>query len=346
MRFLAVPVDQAEGAVLGHNVADAEGRRRLRKGRPLSTKDVELLRSLGRTTVWVARLDGDDVSENEAARRIADGVSGEHVERSGAGTGRVNLEATTLGLVRIDVERLLEVNELDGVTLATLPNHAPVPAGKMVATIKILPYGLSSGVVRRAEAVGRVLSLTPLPRRRCGLILCGSTGTEVRLTRGFRSALGRRLESLGSVLADDDIRFVPLNGTEPGEEIELSLAGAVRERLDDGVDLLLLAGETAIQDRHDLAPTAVERAGCVVEHFGAPVDPGNLLLLAYRDGVPIVGAPGCARSPKTNIVDLVLPRLLAGDRLGRRDVLMLGHGGLLDDVPERPLPRSRIGQDT
>lgn len=340
MDYRAIPIEQAEGAVLGHNVADADGRRRLRKGRSLSCDDIELLRRLGRKTVWVARLEVGDIAEDVAARRIAESLRSEGVETSRASTGRVNLESSALGILRVDVKGLLAVNELAGVTVATLPNHVPVEAGKMVATIKILPYAVADEVVRRAEGVGSVLGVTPLPKRRCALVVCGSAGTETRLVRGFRTALGARLERLGSELVD--ARFVPLSGEVAGDDVVASLAEALRAELDDGVDLLLLAGETAIQDRHDLPPRAVEQAGGVVEHFGAPVDPGNLLLLAYRDGIPIVGAPGCARSPKTNIVDLVLPRLLAGDRLTRRDILELGHGGLLDDVPERPLPRSRI----
>lgn len=340
MKYRAVPIDQAEGAVLGHNVADTDGRRRLRKGRELMAEDVERLRELGRSTVWVARLEAGDVTEDAAAKRIADSVCGQCIEPSRVSTGRVNLESSALGILRVDAERLLSVNELDGVTVATLPSHAPVAAGRMVATIKILPYAVPGGLVEQAESMGRILSVTPIPRRRCGLVVCGSPGTETRLVRGFRTALGERLEALGSELVE--VRFVPLSGRASGEDVVASLAAAVRSKLDDGVDLLLMAGETAIQDRHDLPPRAVEQAGGVIEHFGAPVDPGNLLLLAYRDGVPIVGAPGCARSRNTNIVDLVLPRLLAGDRLTCRDILALGHGGLLDDVPERPLPRSRI----
>ena len=153
---------------------------------------------------------------------------------------------------------------------------------------------------------------------------------------GFRNALAPRLNALGAAIGDVD--FTSLDD-EAGEE---RLAETIAQQLDDGADLLILAGETAIMDRHDVAPRAVERAGGEVECFGAPVDPGNLLLLAYRGGKPIVGAPGCARSPKANIVDLVLPRLLAGDRLTRDDVAEFGYGGLLEDVPERPLPRSWI----
>jgi molybdenum cofactor cytidylyltransferase len=108
--------------------------------------------------------------------------------------------------------------------------------------------------------------------------------------------------------------------------------------------MIVLAGETAIMDSHDIVPRAVVRAGGHIESVGAPVDPGNLLMLAYIDDVPIVGAPGCARSRKVNIVDWILPRLLAGDRLTRRDIVALGHGGLLQDVPERGMPRE-VGKE-
>ena len=121
-----------------------------------------------------------------------------------------------------------------------------------------------------------------------------------------------------------------------------ALAAAIERQLRAGIELVLLAGETAIMDRHDIAPRAVELAGGEVVCFGAPVDPGNLLMIGYVGSVPVIGAPGCARSPKRNIVDLVLPRLLVGERLERRDIVAMGHGGLLEDVPERPMPRSRI----
>ncbi len=120
------------------------------------------------------------------------------------------------------------------------------------------------------------------------------------------------------------------------------LAQALSRQRQAGAQLIILAGETAIMDRHDLAPRAVERAGGHVESLGAPVDPGNLLMLAYMDEVPILGAPGCARSRKINIVDWILPRLLVGERLTRADIAALGHGGLLEDVPERPMPRSKL----
>ncbi len=337
MKFETVAVERSAGLILGHNVTGENGRRVLRKGRELTESDVAALAGLGRRSVWVARLEPGDVEENAAAERIAGAAAGAGLRLSRPSTGRVNLYARTLGLLRVDRRRLLRLNLSDGVTLASLRHHAVAPEGKMVATLKVIPYALPEPAVRGAEETAAgLLRLTALPPRRVGLILSGSPSAEGRIVRGFRDALSPRLSALGAVLGEVD--FVSLDD-EAGEE---RLAAAIGRQLDAGAELLILAGETAIMDRHDVAPRAVRRAGGEVECFGAPVDPGNLLLLAYRGGVPIAGAPGCARSPKRNIVDLVLPRLLAGDRLSRADVAELGHGGLLEDVPERPLPRSWI----
>jgi molybdenum cofactor cytidylyltransferase len=155
----------------------------------------------------------------------------------------------------------------------------------------------------------------------------------------FDAPLRRRVEDLGSTL--EQVGFVTLED----EAGEAALAQALGRFVAGGCELILLAGETAIVDRHDIAPRAIERAGGEVACFGAPVDPGNLLLIAYLGPVPILAAPGCARSRKENVVDRVLPRLLAGERLTSAEVVTLGHGGLLEDVPERPMPRSAPEQD-
>ncbi len=342
MKFEATPLTEAQGTILGHNVYDDSGRRVLRKGRPLGEAELLLLSDLGRDSVFAARLEPADVDEDEAARRVSEAVAGAGLTRRGSTTGRVNLHARELGVLRVDAEALDRINDCEGVTLATLPNHSVARAGKMVATTKILPYALPEDTVATAEraAPAPVIRLDSLAPRRAGLIVSGtvapgrSAGRE-RLVKGFEAAFQGRLEPLNAKLSE--VRFVPLDG-------ERGVAGltAAATELAPHTDLLILAGETAIQDRHDLAPTAIEAAGGSVICYGAPVDPGNLLLLAELAGKPVLGAPGCARSPKRNIVDLVLPRLLVGDRLTRRDITSLGHGGLLEDVPERPLPRRRI----
>lgn len=340
MKFGPIAVEDAAGKILGHNITGPDGRRAFRKGKPLSPEDVRKIRELGHETIYVAELGPDDVDENSAAGRIAQKLMQENLRLSGPSTGRANFYAMEAGIVRVDVERLQKINSCQGVTLATLTTNTAVSKGKVVATLKILPYAIPEETVAGAEAIagddGPLIQLDALAPQRVSLILSGSPPAKERVVRTFENALSQRLQALGSEITTVD--FVTLDE----EADEAALADMIAERVKDGADLLILAGETAIMDRHDITPRAVERAGGEVACYGAPVDPGNLLMLAYVDDVPIMGAPGCARSPKDNIVDLVLPRLLAGDRLTKADVVAFAHGGLLEDVPERPSPRSRL----
>ena len=342
MKFESLPLDQAKGHVLGHNIVGEGGRRVMRKGRALSAGDITKLRSLGLESVYVARLEGDDLEEDEAADRIAVNLVGPGCRRSLARTGRVNFYAEEPCVLLLNLGRLMDLNRLRGVTLATLPVHSAVPAGKMVATLKVIPYALPAPVVERAEELAAgpepLLFLAPMVLRRVGLILSGAAAARERIVSSFRNALAPRLSALGATLEEPVFLALQREGAE--QQLSAAIDGMRRQ----GAEMVLLAGDTAIMDRFDIAPRAVELAGGEVVSYGAPVDPGNLLLLGYLEGgLPVVGAPGCARSPKRNVVDLVLPRLLAGERLGSADIAALGHGGLLEDVPERPSPRSRFG---
>jgi molybdenum cofactor cytidylyltransferase len=339
VKFGPAPLEQAEGKLLGHNIAGPDGKRLFRKGKPLTASDITTLRALGRASIYVAELEPGDVDEDAAARRIAQAVRGPGLRFPGASSGRANLLAQALGLLRVDVERLTSLNACEGLTLATLPAHTAVRARQIVATVKIIPYALPETTLREAEAIAaeggpliRVEALTP---QAVSLIFSGAISIQEKLADDFQP-LRERIEALGSTITSTD--YIPLED----EAGEARLAETLRHRRQAGARLIVLAGETAIMDAHDIVPRAVERAGGRVESFGAPVDPGNLLMLAYLEDTPILGAPGCARSRKTNIIDWALPRLLAGDRLTRRDILALGHGGLLEDAPERPMPRSTV----
>jgi len=338
MKFGPVLLEAALGHILGHNMAGADGRRLLRKGKPLTTSDLEALRALGHTSVYVAELTPDDLDEDTAARRVAEGLLGGGVRLSGPASGRVNFLATTLGVLRVEVERLAQVNELEGLTLATLLTHTPVRPRQIIATIKVIPFAVPMAVVQAVEHIAangaRMVRVDELPPRAVGLIFSGSPSIREKLMNDF-APLRERLEALGSRIALTD--YIPLED----EAGEARLAETVA-RFQAQAELIVIAGETAIMDRQDIVPRAVERAGGRVACLGAPVDPGNLLMLAYIGATPILGAPGCARSRKTNIVDWVLPRLLAGDQLSRADIIALGHGGLLEEAPERPMPRDVI----
>ena len=336
MKFEPVPLSEAKGKILGHNIAASDGRRLLRKGKPLTDDDVDSLRALGRASVYVAELEADDVDENKAARRIAEAICGDGLHIVGVASGRANLLSNEMGLLRVDVERLNQINEHNGITLATLMNHSPVQARQIVATVKVIPYALTESVVSEAEVISSrgkpLVRVDALLSKSVGMILSGSLSIHQKLVNDF-IPLRERIEKLGSSVTRTD--FVALDD----ESDEASLADMLRQQVSSGIRMILLAGETAIMDEQDIIPRAIERAGGHVESVGAPVDPGNLLMVAYIGDVPVVGAPGCARSKKINIVDWILPRLLAGDRLTRKDIVALGHGGLLENVAERGMPR-------
>lgn len=326
MRFGPLPLREALGEILAHNISDASGRRVLRKGRVLGDRDVEVLEKLGHRQVFVARLDPDDIHEDEAAERIARISCGSGLEPSTARTGRVDLHATTLGVVRIDLEALRAVNGASGVTVATVPRYSVAHPGTRVATVKIIPYAVPRAAVESIESGGTpVASLDRIDPGEACLVLVGGRGAWEKMASGLGRAIEGRIESLGCRVSEP--KFVPLD------------EGALANTLQDcvGVDpvLLVVAGETAIMDLDDLIPRGLRRAGGDVEDLGLAMDPGQLLLLGYLEGIPVVGAPGCVRGSVPDGFDAVVPRLLAGERLTRSDLHEMAHGGLLSN------PRSR-----
>ena len=340
MKFGPVKLTEAAGKVLGHNVAGADGRRVLRKGLMLAEGDIELLRELGRESIYVAELELDDVDEDSAAFRIANSVMGSGLVLAGPTAGRANLVAEELGLLRVDVDRVTGINKCAGITLATMSNNLSVQARKIVATVKVIPFAVAGHVLEKAEEVaskdGPIIEMSKIEMRDVALILSGSPEVRDRITRDFEPSIRSRLRALNATISS--VVYVTLEDYFG----EIALAEKIESCVAGGALLLILAGETAIVDRHDITPRAIERVGGEVVCYGVPVDPGHLLLLGYVGGTPVLGAPGCTRSQKTNVIDWVLPRLLAGDRLAAADFVGLGHGGLLEEILNRPRPRSRL----
>lgn len=329
MRLETLPLDAAAGHILCHNLADAQGRKAFPKGRLLRREDLPRLAELGLRGVRVAVLEPGDVHEDEAARRLAAAVVGDGVGATAPHAGRVNLRAERAGPLAVDEAALLAINELDGLTVATLPAHSLARPGRALATIKVIPFAIPEGALVRAEAAGRaaggVLSVRQLRLRRIGVILVSSPAARVRVERGVFPAIESRVAELGGAVFT----------TRPVPPDEGAVAAAVAALASEGAELIIIAGETSVMDLDDVTPRGIRRAGGRIEHYGAPVEPGNLLLMAYleppasAEALPILGAPGCVRSRDVNIVDLLLPRLMAGEQVRRRDIVALGHGGLL-----------------
>lgn len=334
MRFGDIPVDEAEGAVLAHSLTIAG--RKWPKGRVLSPADLFDLRAEGHATVIAAVLEPGDVSEDTAAARIAAAVTGPGVAARTAATGRVNLHATAAGLLQVDriaIDRINSVSE--SVTLATLPELDPVEPGRMVATVKIIPFAVPEDTLALCEMLANAptLSVAPWRPRVAGLVQTRVAGTKEGVLEKTTEATAARLAGCDSVLQSE----------HRCRHTVSDVAAALQALRAEGCDLILMIGASAITDRADVLPTALETVGGRVEHFGMPVDPGNLLMLGWWDDTPVLGLPGCARSPKLNGADWVLRRLIADVPVTGRQIMGMGVGGLVNDVPERPLPRAKAG---
>lgn len=323
MRVKKVPIEQALGHILLHNQTGVDGRKALKKGRHLTSADIVTLKSLGRTDIYVAALEAEDIDENEAARQLGLSLQDEYLQPSKATTGRVNLVAKTAGLFKTDIAALLTLNDLSGITLATLPTNTVVTPKKIVATIKIIPYGLPQTSLQSAQSMLNehrpLVQIKPFTIKQVTLITTGSEAARHKVVSGFTPALRDRLATYNAKLVEGP--YVP----EDEQKISQAITGALARN----TEMILIAGETSIMDTDDITPRAIKAAGGEIVHYGVPVEPGNLLLLAYHNQIPIVGAPGCAKSKSYNVVDMVLPRLAVGERLTRRDLIALGHGGYL-----------------
>ena len=334
MIFGDTPLGEAEGAILAHSVKLDTAR--FKKGRRLSADDVAALESAGFETVIAARLEPGDVHEDAAAGRIAEAILGPGLTMSAAFTGRANLVVAERGVLVIDRARLDALNRIDeAVTLATLAPFDLVEPRQLAATVKIIPFAVGGpALVRCLEAAragaGPLVRVAALRPRPVGLVQTSLPGMKASILDKTKRVVDARLAALDSAPSDE------LRCRHDAAEV----AAAVRTLRDRGAELVLISGASAIVDRRDVVPAGIERAGGVIDHFGMPVDPGNLLLLGHIEETAVLGLPGCARSPKVNGFDWVLQRLIADLPVTRDAVMAMGAGGLLKEIAARPLPRA------
>ena len=333
MRFGEVPLAEAQGAILAHSLK--LGTVAFKKARVLSRADLDLIAGSGLTRIVVARLEPGDVGEDEAAARVAAAAIGPGVSAALPFTGRVNLHAESRGVFVVDRERVDHLNLVhEAVTLGTLPPFTVVGSRQMIATIKIIPFAAPEVAVRdcarAAITGGPLLQVAPFRSRSVGLVQTRLPGLKESILDKTREVTVARLKTLGCRLVLEE-----RCGHTAAELVPL-----IRDAMGHGIDILLIHGASAILDRRDVIPAAIVAAGGRIDHFGMPVDPGNLLLLGHVGERAVLGLPGCARSPKVNGFDWVLERLVAGLTVGPSEIMRMGSGGLLAEIPSRPLPRA------
>ena len=337
MKFGPASPADAIGGVTVHTLR--QGSLVLKKGTTIGPAEVEALCKAGVKEIVVVRLEDGDVSEDVAAASIAQAVAGDgvHVER--AFTGRANLFAAKAGVLVVDRAAVDRINSVDeAITFATLAAYKPVVEGEMVATVKLIPFGVEARLRDAAVAAvsGGALRIAPYTIKRVGIVSTLLPGLAPKVVEKTLRVTAERLAPTGAAIIAE--RRVPHD--------ETVLAAAIKELLGLGAELVIVFGASAIADRRDVIPAAITGIGGAIEHFGMPVDPGNLLLIGNAAGVPVLGAPGCARSPVENGFDWVLMRLLAGLQVTRAELTSMGVGGLLMEIVTRPQPRASLGTDS
>ncbi|MFO1184991.1 MAG: molybdopterin-binding protein [Bauldia sp.] len=336
MKFGSIPVESALGSIAAHTLRLPKST--IKKGTILGRDEIAALHAAGISEITAATAAPGDLLEDEAAARLAAAVAGRHLSGRGAKTGRVNLYSDAAGVALIDRGLVDRLNRLDpALTLATASPYAPVAVGEMVATIKIIPYAAPAAAVEAAEALCRTakpIAVAPYALRRVAVVATSAPSLRTSVMDKTRRVLDERLAPTGAAVTDE-IRV-------PHE------TGAVTDaigRMVGGAEMLVLFGASAVTDGGDVIPAAIRAAGGEVLQVGIPVDPGNLLVLGHIGAMPVIGAPGCARSPRENGFDWVLQRLLAKVPVTASDLTGLGVGGLLKEIASRKEPRERADVD-
>lgn len=332
---------------IGHTVVHAlkTDTGRISKGSIITKDHAAALEAAAITTVTCAVAAPGDLNENEAATRLANSLKSAGITPQTASTGRVNFLAEDIGIVRYDRDILHQINAVDeGITLALVQHNQLLAAGDMVATLKIIPFFVAETSVAAVEAIladarpNALMQFHPLARKQAWLIQSRfdhqSEAQSTALVAATEKVTTTRIEQLGSVM---------LGSTVVAHD-ETDIAAAVTAAHDAGAEIILIAGASAIADRGDVIPAAIEQAGGQVDHFGLAVDPGNLLLLGHYGDTKVIGMPGCARSPKLNGLDWVLHLLLAGITLDADELAEMAAGGLLMEIASRPLPRALVAR--
>jgi len=322
MRAQTVELREATGRILCCTVFRSGGKKLLAKGHLISEDDVRLLETEGLAQVWVTELEDGEVGEDQAVMGVAAEMACGSLEIRLAAGGRANLVAIEDCCVLVDDDLLRQINCTASTVIATAENFSFARAGQRIATVKSAPFAVAQteleAVISILKERGPILQARPIRQPIIG-VLYTDAGNGERARQLFDNIMRQRLERFG----------VTANYSLAPVEEEAAVARAMEHLLRAKPTVILVASTTAPAGPGDVVGRALQRIHCQIERFLAPVEPGNLLLLAYKDGVPIVSAPGCFRSAKSNVVDLLLPPLLARYRISGWEVACLGHGGLL-----------------
>lgn len=335
-----VKVEEAVGMVLCHDltkiVPGSFKGRAFKKGHIICEEDIPEMLCLGKEHIYVWECSEGFVHEDEAAERIALAVAGRGLMRSEPAEGKVKLTAAYRGLLKIDVPVVHEINALEQVILSTLHNHSPVEAGEPVGGTRVIPLVVEEEKVNCVEELANkkaVIEVLPFQTMKVGVVTTGSEVYEGRIEDQFGPVVTKKLNNFNcpvirQIIVPDDPQRI---------------ATAIRELVGAGAELLITTGGMSV-DPDDVTPAGVKATGAELVTYGAPVLPGAMFMLAYLGDIPVLGLPGCVMYARTTIFDLVLPRVLAGERIKREELTRMGHGGFCRECEDCTYPRCALGK--
>ncbi|OIP64466.1 MAG: molybdopterin-binding protein [Nitrospirae bacterium CG_4_9_14_3_um_filter_53_35] len=337
-----LPVHDAVGTVLAHDITEIipgqfKGRA-FKKGHIITESDIEHLKNLGKEHLYVLEIGGEDLHENDAAVMLASALAGRGIMVSKEPKeGKLELTAAYEGLLKVNVQALYRFNLIGEVMCATRHTNTYVKKGEILAGTRAIPLVIHKKIIEKAVAVckeaGGVLHLLPLRKAGVGVVITGNEVYHGRIKDRFRPVIQKKVEEIGSSIVD--VRYAP-------DERKV-IAGHIRDLIGKGADLIVTTGGMSV-DPDDVTRLAVADAGAEEITYGSSVLPGAMLMVAYMGDIPVIGVPACGMFHDITLFDLILPRVLAGERIGREALAALGHGGLCLNCETCRFPVCPFGQ--
>lgn len=337
-----IPLKDAVGTQLAHDITEIRPGEfkgvAFKKGHTVCDEDICRLQRLGKNNLFNIELEEGEIHEDDAARILAKALAGEGVYfHDQPQEGKIKLLAERDGLLEIDTTALAAFNMVEEVMCATQHTHSLVKKGDQVAATRAIPLIMKRAPIERAAAIARqngaVVSVKPLRKARAGLVITGNEVFNGLIEDKYAVILSRKVRDLGSeveasALAPDNVD---------------TIAGIIKGHIEKGCDLILTSGGMSV-DPDDVTRAGIRKAGAEEVNYGAAVLPGAMFLVAYIGGIPVLGMPACGLHHRVTVLDLVLPRILAGEKIGKKELALLGHGGLCHDCKECTYPHCPFGR--
>lgn len=341
MKVQQIRTQDSVGKVLSHDITRiVKGEFKgsiFKKGHIIKEEDIQRLLNVGKDHIYILDLDYGDIHEDEAGVRLGNAIRGQGTFTEGPKESRVNLFAEYDGLLKINTDAVERINDLPDVILATLPNNSVVKKGEMLAGTKVIPLVVSDDSVLSAENICQeeewIIKVLPFQKKKIGVVITGSEVYYNRIPDGFAPVIKSKAAAYGSeILAID---FAP-------DDAEM-IAEKIKAMADKEADMIFVTGGMSV-DPDDVTPKAIGLSGAKLVKYGAAALPGAMFMLSYLDDIPVMGIPACGMFFKTTVVDLILPRFLAGEKVVRKDIVAFGHGGLCSQCPECSYPKCSFGK--